>query len=119
MHPFEKLNNNDNSNNNNNIINRNNNSNNDDDINIPQNTSKRPPNIYYNNHSNNILNGIDNDFSLSFTWFLFVIKRIYNFSSTLTVILSVVGHITRDACISFHQFKSSGFFHSLLRMQNM
>ena len=56
---------------------------------------------------------------LNFTWLLFVNKKIYNFSSTLTVILSVVGHINRDVFISFHQFKSSGFFHSLLRTQNM
>ena len=53
---------------------------------------------------------------LNFTWFLFVNKRIYDFSSTLTVIASVVGHITRDICISLHQFKSSGFSHSILRM---
>ena len=45
---------------------------------------------------------------LNFTWFLFVNKRIYIFSSTLTVILSIVGHITRDVCISLYQFKSSG-----------
>ena len=53
---------------------------------------------------------------LNFTWFLFVNKRIYDFSSTLTVIASVVGHITRDICISLHQFKRSGFSHSILRM---
>ena len=53
---------------------------------------------------------------LNFTWFLFVNKRIYDFSSTLTVIASVVGHITRDICISLHQFKSSGFSHSILGM---
>ena len=51
---------------------------------------------------------------LNFTCFLFVNKRINNFSSSLTVVLSVLGHITRDVSISFHQFKSSGFFHSLL-----
>ena len=41
------------------------------------------------------------------------------FSSTLTVILSIVGHITREVCISLYSFKSSGFPHSLLRMQNL
>ena len=34
------------------------------------------------------------------------------FSSTLTVILSIVGHITLDVSISLYQFKSSGFSHS-------
>ena len=51
--------------------------------------------------------------------FLFVNQRIYNYSPTLTIILSVGGLITRDVCISFHQFESSGFYHSLLRMQNI
>ena len=37
---------------------------------------------------------------------IFVNKRIYNFSPTLTVILAVVGHITWGVCISLHQFKS-------------
>ena len=34
------------------------------------------------------------------------------FSSTLTVILSIVGHITLDVSISLYQFKSSGFSYS-------
>ena len=51
---------------------------------------------------------------LNFTWFLFVNKRIYIFSSTLTVILSIVGHITRDVCISLYQFKSSGLIITII-----
>ena len=46
-------------------------------------------------------------------------KKIYNFSTTLTVIFAVVGDIDRDVYISFYQFKSTGFSHSLLRMQNI
>ena len=71
-----------------------------------------------NNNNNNKNNSNDNENFSNFTWFLFLNKRIYNFSSTITVILSVVGHNTRDVRISFHQFKSSGFSSSLLRMQN-
>ena len=71
-----------------------------------------------NNNNKNNNNNNNNNF-LNFTWFLFVNKRIYNLSSTLTVILSVVGHINRDVCISFQQFKRSGFSHSLLPMQNI
>ena len=51
---------------------------------------------------------------LNFTWFLFVNKRIYIFSSTLTVLLSIVGHITRDVCISLYQFKSSGLIITII-----
>ena len=58
-------------------------------------------------------------FSLILRRFLFVNKRIYNYSSTITIILSVGGLVTRDVCISFHHFESSGFSHSLLRMQNI
>ena len=71
-----------------------------------------------NNNNNNKNNSNNNENFSNFTWFLFLNKRIYNFSSTITVILSVVGHNARDVCISFHQFKSSGFSNSLLRMQN-
>ena len=49
-------------------------------------------------------------YNLNFICFLFLNKRIYIFSSILTAILSIVGHITQDVCISLHQFKSSGFF---------
>ena len=70
------------------------------------------------NNNNNKNNSNNNENFSNFTWFLFLNKRIYNLSSTITVILSVVGHNTRDVCISFHQFKSSGFSNSLLSMQN-
>ena len=70
-----------------------------------------------NNNNKNNNNNNNNNF-LNFTWFLFVNKRIY-ISSTLTVLLSVVGRITRDVCINLYQFKSSGFSHSLLRMQDI
>ena len=68
-----------------------------------------------NNNNKNKENNNNNNF-LNFSWFLFVNKRIYNLSSTLTVIHSVVGHINWDICISFQQLKSSGFSHSLLPM---
>ena len=71
-----------------------------------------------NNNNNNNNNNINNNNFLNFTWFLFVNKRIY-ISSTLTVLLPVVGRITRDVCINLYQFKSSGFSHSLLRMQDI
>ena len=45
-----------------------------------------------NNNNKNKENNNNNNF-LNFSWFLFVNKRIYNLSSTLTVIHSVVGHI--------------------------
>ena len=68
--------------------------------------------IINNNNNNNL-------FKLFFKLVFICKQKNLHFSSTLTAILSIVGHITRDACISLYLFKSSGFSHYLLRMQNI
>ena len=69
--------------------------------------------IINNNNNNNNL------FKLFFKLVFICKQKNLHFSSTLTVILSIVGHITWDACISLYLFKNSGFSHYLLRMQNL
>ena len=65
--------------------------------------------IINNNNNNNL-------FKLFFKLVFICKQKNLHFSSTLTAILSIVGHITRDACISLYLFKSSGFSHYLLRI---